>query len=319
MAIGDRQSAIKRSGMSLVESVVAMGVLSLLLVLVGAVFSHASNAMQAVRARLASNQSAQAAGSLMRMDLRSGGPGVLVLIQGGSEDGVAGADMLLTTATGRFVSRFEVDAATGRPVKANAALIVYMLVDRVDSPAGAVGRVLCRYVYLLTGRGGSPRDIFDIVDTADGGDINPFDNTDVLGDSLADVVSKQWAGSAGLRKRYVEPLAGGPYKVNTQPTSLDDRISGGVVQLWPYLTDGMVDLQFAYSMPSASGGVMQWLDLADPLPTVLTDAKVVKFIEGKRFFAWHRQGGSVRPSMIRAILTLPGVSRESQFVLPVVR
>lgn len=317
----------RRYGQTLIESVVAVGMLSTLIVLTGQAFSHAGRATGTAEHCLRANAAVHALECQLRQDLmRAAGDGLLIISQPGQGNPIA-AEMLLLTATGHFVSQTDV-AADGTPVTANAALIVYV-------PGRAAGqgqsRPLCRYVYLLSGSGSIPRTLAEVVVRADldaihagwQQDPNPLDHSDVLGQSLDEVSRLTFMGAGandpnGLRYRYLTPaLEARP--LNLAPASEDAPQAGGVRQLWPYVIGGVQSIRWEYCDGLAEDGRTPTAGPAEWFPPE-HDAGIHRI--GKRAYTvrqnhygflavWDRNTNHLRPRALRCTLELAGPAPDS--------
>jgi prepilin-type N-terminal cleavage/methylation domain-containing protein len=235
--------ARRRWGLTLIELIVAMSILSLLIVLTGEAFSQVGKATEQVEYCLRCNDSILALETQLRRDLAQVTPdGPLVI--GGDPSNPNTQSMLLMTVTGHFVSQTDVQPG-GAAVTADAALIVYTLATPVAASRPQMGRVLCRYAYLLAGDGRSPRGVSDL--SALGPAFNALTSSDVLGDSLSDLRMKDrlTAASAYYRPALYGATPAGQ-RINLAPTSGDDRSAGGVRQLWPAMFPGCQSITWEF-------------------------------------------------------------------------
>jgi len=244
-----------RRGMTLVELLVASAILVIIIAAVGYVYTQASQAVAVTQANVEINAKIRAVTARLREDLQAFTPDGFLIIVAPGPDAVPGANppgLLMFTATGRFESRTRRDGS-GRPVTANAALIVYV---PARASNGDSGDILCRYVYLLTGDDQWPLTLLDLAAAAASGDRNALDGCDVLGESLFDLRRKHVFPVAGcIRDDYLDPVLLGYQYVNPAPVAADDPIAGGVEQLWPYLVGGCVGMDLEYCDGLGADGV----------------------------------------------------------------
>jgi len=335
----------RRRGITLIELMVSMGILSGMILAAAYVFTQTSQAVELSMAGMESDASARALAEQLREDLRSLSRDGFLIISNGAEGPVDPATgkpayrrtpMLLLTATGRFASRTQTDLA-GRPITANAAVIVYTLGENAaatDFNVANPRRLLCRYAFLLAGADGSPADLTQLVQQsavraqqaaqAAGRpvtDLNSLDWTDVLGGSLADIrrtqplpIANAYAKGAGERYQ----------RINTSPDGLDDELGGGVKQLWPFVTGGVEGIRFEYCDGlSADGrtasplGVTEW---GPPAPSARANGKLFAAVAGSPCMCWTWKDPTAWPKALRVRLTMagtngPGSGREYEIIV----
>ncbi|MFW6154104.1 MAG: hypothetical protein ACOC95_02710 [Planctomycetota bacterium] len=247
-------------GMTLTELVVAAGAFVALVGGTGYVFTQTAAAVRATTGTAANNAAARAVAAQLREDLAAYDPeGFLVLAApraGPLPPGVNPTTLLAFTLCGRADSRFVTDG--GAPVASNAALVVYAAARDASDPAGEA-RILCRYVYALTGRAADPANLRELIDRAAGDDPSPLDDLDVLGDSTAAIAAKavrisQGSSAGSIEGDYVRPLLDALPTVNTAPRTVDDPVDGGVRQLWPYLCGAFDGMTVAFHDGLAADG-----------------------------------------------------------------
>jgi len=314
---------------TLMELVVAMCILSAIVAMVGYVFTETSQAVDQSLCQLESAAAVRVISQQLREDIRQVAPEGFLLIANPPPD-CSSPPLLMMTATGRFVSQTDRDPVSGRSVTANAALIVYTLGR--DSrctqpvPAGKQG-ILCRYVYLLTGSGQFPRNLADLffstsgtAGTSGADGPNAMDNSDVLGDSLADVATAPYVGTYGFKLTYVQPATEGYWRINTAPAELDSDDAGGVKELWPYLAAGAGRLAFSFydgfaadGVTPASGPTVRWL-LPSQRPLGTTESGDNQGLLCRRLSTifWRRSATGHLPKAVRLQLIMVPLTGNGQ-------
>jgi len=307
-------------GTTLVEFVVASGVLSGMILTTGLIFSQASDAVTATRAYLDASARVRTASAQLREDFRSLIPlGHLIVSNGDEASGRPPFCMMMVA--GRFVSQTDVDE-DGRPVMANAAVVVYTLGEEVQGAEAATGKprpVLCRYVYLLTGSGDSPCNLQDLKtlseDQAGGAaDENYLDATDTLGACATDLTNHDPLGSAiwPVCNTFAYPIELRYQQIQTAPTVLDNPVGGGVRQLWPYMVGGVERMEFAYHDGYAADGRTEvalgrlaWHELVSEATQNRGHLYNPELSMGGTVF-WNRRTLECRPKALRVRLTMAG-------------
>ena len=235
-----------KTGLTLIELMVAVAILSVMIVGVGYVFTQTSGAVRLTQTHMEANAAVRAADRQIREDLRQLTKDGFLCIVGPGPGTPANGDeltppVLLFTATGRFPSH------TATAVVANAAIVAYMPVE--DAAAGDDGgTILGRYAYLLTANG------------------NPGAG-DRLGVSLADI--QAWNPADLLSDTGpIKPLfTTGFDQLNTAPATPPE-----VQALWPYLIGDCVNIEIEfydgrdtddYDLPAPSDEPLAWVTLQD--------------------------------------------------------
>ena len=307
-------SSLQPAGLTLIELIVAMGILSLLIVLTGQAFSQVSKATSYVENSLRCNAAVGALETQLRSDLaHTTGDGLLVIAGDPNDPNVPA--MLLMTATGHYVSQTDLRPG-GAAVTADAALIVYILAAPV-APAAQPGSVLCRYVFLLAGDGRSPRTLAHLA-AVGAGDFNALARTDVLGDSLGDVLALNIMNSPAA---YILPALANR-RVNIAPRDMNNLNAGGVRQLWPVMFPGCRSITWEFCDGLAADGVTptvgasQWFSPASIACAnrygrgVIGTQRLLQRFTGYTCAVWDRGTRTIRPQSLRATVTLCGASAD---------
>lgn len=325
--------------MTLTELLVAMATLSGMIAGTGYVFTESSRAVASAQVTIRVNANLRATAALLREDIRSLCPDGVLILSGPTSASDDRPQVLMFTATGRYVSATETDPTTGGPVTSNAAMIVYVLAEDAAAGGGG-GGVLCRYVYLLSGDRSRPANLRELVEQAlaNPDDPNPFDGSDVLGDSLGVVLGKAPHVATGdngpLDKDYLAPLLRPrpPARVNTAPLRMDDDTVGGVAQLWPYVAGGCGEMAFTFADGYAEDGVTpsaatEWFTTASEAAYCRRGGdgkRLRRYRTGSAWIVWRRADRDHRPDAIRVQLTLGGPTGETsarafEIILPIRR
>lgn len=322
-------------GMTLVELLVASAILVIVIAAVGYVYTQAARAVGVTQARIEINAKIRSVTRQLAEDLRAFSPDGMLLIAAPGPSAIPGANppgVLMFTVTGRFESRTRRDAS-GRPVTANAALIVYVPARSTTGTAGPDAYILCRYVYLLTGDDQWPANLGELQADAlanDPSDINTLDGSDLLGETLVDFRQRT---TTSIRSDYAAPVLGGFQRVNAAPTAADDPVSGGIAQLWPYLIDGCTAMELEFCDGLAPDGVtpsmgpMEWFSPVSEAArrrTHLSGATLRRLFQGVGWMCWRPPLRDVYPIGLRIRLAVGDVKgrasgRTCELVLPVRR
>ncbi len=258
-------------GMTLTELVVSAGVLVAMMGGVGYVFTHTAAAVRATTGVIENNAAVRAVAGRLREDLAACDPDGMLILAAPAAGG--GPDLLAFTVCGRVASCLV--AEDGEPVTSNAALIVYAVARDASDPTGA-SKILCRYVYGLTGRDAYPANLAELIEQAATGDPNGLDDLDVLGESTAAIAAKDacfdlGSGAASIEADYIVPLLTASTAVNPAPQRLNDAAAGGVRQLWPYLCGSLDTMTVAFydglaadgTPPAGPSDPTAWISPAD--------------------------------------------------------
>ena len=247
------------AGLTLIELIVAMGILVIIISLVGFVFNEVSKAVELTDRQLERDVGLQALAQRLGQDIQNiNREGFLCIVQGepvtlpgGGFGGYSNPPAIVFTATGRFV------APSNTNITSNAALIAYVPCREiapgvVAAPAAMVSAV-GRYAYLL----GVP---------APDGAPNlpaPLDSNDSIRASLADVTALAPIDTAHLAA--VDSLIGpmGLWTLCVSPfvQNLSSLGLTNVNGLWPYVVGGyrniQCDVELTYG-PDPATGQMIW-------------------------------------------------------------
>ncbi len=230
-----KRQYIRAPGMTLVELLVAVAILTIMIAGVGFVFSKTSRAVRVTQATIDVNANVRAGFARLREDLRSfSSEGFLCLADATVDGSLTKAmdptpSVLAFTAIGRFESQ------TNPGVTANAAIIIYM--PARDQWGGK--DILARYVFLLTGDksavSGYDATIADRVGAFPSVEqLDQLAADDCLSSSLSDVRGWIRHDYKFFYNRFIFPLINCYPRLDPAPASMD-----GVTKVWPYLFAGV--------------------------------------------------------------------------------
>lgn len=318
------------SGMTLIELIVAVGILALIIVVVGRVFMETSRAVSLAQARAEANAAMRTLSGLIRDDLKAAVPGSLLVISDGrnAEGDRVTSPMLLLVRAGSCSSRLD-----GR--EASASIVLYRLAPEAAASADAP-MVLMRYEHLLTGDESKPKSLADLP----WGSMctDPCASADTLGASLRDLmVPMSPAAESDQRDRWVHQALHGEIRVNLAPVGLDDPGEGGLQQLWPVAAGGVRDMRFEYcdgwdsgfARQTGPGEAQLWhRPLGPGIGRRRWNAPaghqryVGQWVSGTGVVVWNRQCVPIWPKLLRIRLTWGSASAgeegwEYEIVAPV--
>jgi hypothetical protein len=232
-----------RSGLTLVEIIVAMGILVIIITLVGYIFNEVGKAVDITDQQMSRDVGLQTLVKRFGNDLHClDRDGFLCIMQGrpivplGQPfNGYTNPPALIFTISGRQVSNFDPTWVS------NASLVSFVPLRETGRriSAGAAFQAFGRYAYLLTGNTTAPP---------------PSVPADCLRDSLADIdanfpvnpITALTDFQAGLYTNYLATFFTNVRSVNIAPAN-----PAAVNALWPYVVGGYDNLRIDYEFSFA--------------------------------------------------------------------
>ena len=234
-----RRQYILAPGMTLVELLVAVAILTVMIAGVGFVFSKTSTAVRVTQATIDVNANVRSGLARIREDLRSfSNEGFLCLADAtvdGSLDGSLTKSLAPTPSVLAFTAIGRFESQTNPGVTANAAIIIYM--PARDRWGGK--DILARYVFLLTGDrlSGYAATIAQRVGGTMAPNVDQLDGlaaNDCLSSSLSEVRGWIKYDYNSFYYNFISPLINCYPRLDPAPASMD-----GVTNVWPYLFAGV--------------------------------------------------------------------------------
>lgn len=256
-----------RSGLTLIELIVAMSILVIIITIVGYIFNEVSKAVDMTDQQMARDVGMQTVVQQLGGDLQNlNRDGFLCLVQGveangsGPFLGYTVPPALVFTASGRYLSANSTTAG-------NAAIVAYAPLRETGSgiaPPANLATGMARYAFILKANAAPP-----LVDLAD---LNFSATQDALSASLADVIAAEpVALDANARNQLLSTPARltatqGLYEHCIRPIlrmrTLNIGPQSNLPTLWPYLVGGYknlkIDLAFTYGPAAGTNGQMVW-------------------------------------------------------------
>ncbi len=297
-----------RSGLTLIELMVAVSILVVLILGIGYMFTKTSSAVGRTEATLQTEATARGIAGAMREDFSQlTKDGFLAIVEGTATTPPA----LIFTKLGPANSMTMVNGAN-QPVSTNVSLVAYLLQEDEMHGASAYNNlgtdpgtpwVFCRSSTLLHWVGSSA-----------GGFVQQTQLPDVTMDSATLGQMRYLPQSApyptpsielwlGQMVHYMFPMHTAPARLAASPYEADP-LKLGVRDLWRYLAAGVVDMKVEFFDST-------WRDVGNP-PASYTGAQGIEMgtlATGADYIVWRYNAGDEWPEALRVRLRVQDVSQ----------